>query len=44
MINRTFGLIPIEGMDVVLHALIALAAAYFGFVYKDAVASTTNVT
>jgi hypothetical protein len=30
-IQYTFGLIPIEGNDVWLHALIALAAAYFGF-------------
>jgi hypothetical protein len=30
-IQYTFGLIPIEGHDVWLHALIAVAAAYFGF-------------
>jgi hypothetical protein len=30
-IQYTFGLIPIEGNDVWLHALIAVAAAYFGF-------------
>jgi hypothetical protein len=30
-INHTFGLIPIEGNDVWLHALIALVAAIFGF-------------
>jgi hypothetical protein len=30
-INHTFGLIPIEGWDVGLHALIGAAAAYFGW-------------
>ena len=30
-IQYTFGLIPIEGHDVWLHALIALAAAFFGW-------------
>lgn len=33
--NTTFGLIPIGGNDVWLHALSALIAAYFGFVAKD---------
>lgn len=32
----TFGLIPIHGNDVWLHALSALIAAYFGFVDRDA--------
>lgn len=31
-INTTFGLIPIFGNDVWLHALTAIVAAYFGFV------------
>jgi hypothetical protein len=31
VLNTTFGLIPIFGNDVWLHAVIALAAAYFGF-------------
>ena len=30
--NTTFGLMPLWGNDVWLHALIAAAAAYFGFV------------
>src|SRR5688572_21499293 len=30
-VNTVFGYIPIHGHDVWLHALIALAAAYFGF-------------
>ena len=33
--NTTFGLIPIYGNDVYLHAVIAAAAAYFGFVARD---------
>jgi hypothetical protein len=33
--NTTFGLIPIYGADVWLHAVIAAAAAYFGFVARD---------
>lgn len=33
----TFGLIPIYGADVVLHAVIGLAAAYYGFVVREPV-------
>ncbi len=33
--STTFGLIPIYGADVALHAVIGLAAAYFGFVAKE---------
>ena len=33
--NTTFGLIPIYGHDVWLHAVSALIAAYFGFVARD---------
>jgi len=33
--NTTFGLVPIFGLDVWLHALTALVAAYFGFVHRD---------
>jgi hypothetical protein len=33
---NTFGLIPIHGHDVWLHAVIAAAAAYFGFVVPAA--------
>jgi hypothetical protein len=41
-----FGLVPIEGWDVALHALIALVAAYFGFVapYVDEANMTTDTT
>ncbi len=35
VLNTTFGLIPIFGADVLLHAVSALVAAYFGFVAKD---------
>jgi hypothetical protein len=33
--NTTFGLIPIYGNDVWLHAVLALVATYFGFVHRD---------
>ena len=33
--NTTFGLIPIFGHDVWLHALIAVAAAYFGWAARS---------
>lgn len=35
-LNTTFGLIPIFGNDVWLHALTALVSAYFGFVDREA--------
>jgi hypothetical protein len=35
--QTTFGLVPIWGADVWLHGLLALVAAYFGFVYRAAV-------
>ena len=35
--NTMFGLVPIFGNDVWLHAILALPAAYFGFVHKDSV-------
>jgi hypothetical protein len=31
VLNTTFGLIPIYGHDIWLHAVLALIAAYFGF-------------
>jgi hypothetical protein len=33
--NTLFGLVPIYGHDVWLHALSALIAAYFGFVARE---------
>jgi hypothetical protein len=42
-VQYTFGLIPIEGHDVWLHALIAIAAAFFGWRESvDAATTTTN--
>jgi hypothetical protein len=33
--DTTFGLIPIYGNDVWLHALLAIVAAYFGWVHRE---------
>jgi hypothetical protein len=35
-LNTTFGFIPLYGNDVWLHALLAVVAAYFGFMARDA--------
>jgi hypothetical protein len=44
-LNTTFGLIPLYGHDIWLHAVIAIAAAYFGFVATDReVARSTTTT
>ena len=43
-LQYTFGLIPIEGHDVWLHALIALAAAIFGWKPEVAAPPTASVT
>lgn len=42
--NTTFGLIPLYGHDVWLHAVIAIAAAYFGFVATDREVGHTTTT
>ena len=34
-INTTFGLVPLFGNDIWLHVLLAVPAAYFGFVRDD---------
>ena len=34
-LDTTFGLVPLHDNDVWLHALLAVPAAYFGFVHKD---------
>lgn len=34
-LNTTFGLIPLYGNDIWLHAVLALVAAYFGFMHRD---------
>lgn len=41
-LQYTFGLIPIEGHDVWLHALIAIAAAYFGWAASPSTATTAG--
>lgn len=33
--NTLFGLVPLHGNDVWLHAALALVAAYFGFVHRE---------
>lgn len=38
--NTTFGLVPIYGHDVWLHALLAAVAAYFGFAYRERTPAT----
>ena len=42
-LNTLFGLVPIYGNDVWLHALLAIVAAYFGFVYRDRVDTAARV-
>lgn len=37
-LDTLFGLVPLFGNDVWLHALLAAVAAYFGFVHRDRVA------
>jgi hypothetical protein len=34
-LNTTFGLIPLYGADVALHAVLAAVAAYFGWMNRD---------
>ncbi len=40
-LNTTFGFIPLFGNDVLLHVVLALPAAYFGFFHRDRVADRT---
>ena len=40
-LDTMFGLVPLFGNDVWLHALLAAVAAYFGFVHRDVVSDTT---
>jgi predicted membrane channel-forming protein YqfA (hemolysin III family) len=42
--STTFGLVPIYGHDVWLHALLAAVAAYFGFVHKQVDARVAGAT
>jgi hypothetical protein len=34
-VDTTFGLVPLHDNDVWLHVLLAVPAAYFGFVHRD---------
>ena len=46
-LNTTFGLVPLHGYNVFLHALITIAAMYYGFVHRVDVlapAGTTTTT
>ena len=44
VLNTTFGLIPLYGHDVWLHALLAIVAAYFGFAPAHQVGGTVPAT
>ena len=41
-LSTAFGIVPLHGNDVWLHALLALIAAYFGFVRHDELEGTTG--
>jgi hypothetical protein len=41
-LSTLFGLVPLYGNDIWLHALLALVAAYFGWIHRDGTASTTS--
>jgi hypothetical protein len=40
-LDTTFGLVPLYGNDVWLHAILALPAAYFGFMHRDTAGDRT---
>lgn len=40
--NTTFGLVPIYGHDVWLHAVLAIIAGYFGFAYRETAPATAR--
>jgi hypothetical protein len=44
VLNTTFGLVPLWGHDIWLHAVLAGVAAYFGFVARPGEAAATPVT
>jgi len=44
VLNTTFGLVPIYGNDVWLHAILAVAAAYFGWAVKAPVEHRAGTT
>lgn len=39
-LNTLFGLVPLFGNDIWLHAVLALIAGYFGWLHRDPVAAT----
>jgi hypothetical protein len=39
--NMMFGLVPLYGNDIWLHALLAVVAAYIGFVHREPASGTT---
>lgn len=41
-LNTMFGLVPLFGNDVWLHALLSLVAAYFGWMHRDVAATSTR--
>ncbi len=41
-LHTTFGLVPLYGHDVWLHAALAAVGAYFGFIYKSDNATATG--
>jgi hypothetical protein len=43
-LNTMFGLVPLYGNDIWLHALITIAAAYFGFFAPERVEDRTTTT
>ncbi|HEX8415555.1 MAG TPA: DUF4383 domain-containing protein, partial [Sphingomicrobium sp.] len=42
--NLMFGLAPLYGNDIWLHALLAVVAGYFGFVHREGAGGTANTT
>ena len=40
-LNTTFGLVPLYGGDVWLHVILALPAAYFGWMHRDTAGDRT---
>jgi hypothetical protein len=41
-LDNLFGLAPLYGNDIWLHAAIALVAAYFGWIHRDATVVATS--
>jgi hypothetical protein len=41
-LNTMFGLVPLFGNDIWLHALLALGGAYFGWMHRDVATAATH--